>query len=147
MSDGKLIFIVDDDDALSEMLQIVLRQEGFETVRVATGDAALSEFQRSRPDLVLLDLMLPGRDGVTVCKELRQFSGVPIVMLTAKSDTDDVVAGLEAGADDYIAKPFKTKELIARIRSRLRRATDEEGEDIRRIGDLTISVSAHSSCC
>lgn len=144
MSDGKLIFIVDDDDALSEMLQIVLRQEGFETVRVATGDAALSEFQRSRPDLVLLDLMLPGRDGVTVCKELRQLSGVPIVMLTAKSDTDDVVAGLEAGADDYIAKPFKTKELIARIRSRLRRATDEEGEDIRRIGDLTISVSAHS---
>lgn len=144
MSDGKLIFIVDDDDALSEMLQIVLRQEGFETVRVATGDAALSEFQRSRPDLVLLDLMLPGMDGVTVCKELRQLSGVPIVMLTAKSDTDDVVAGLEAGADDYIAKPFKTKELIARIRSRLRRATDEEGEDIRRIGDLTISVSAHS---
>ncbi|WP_296137733.1 MtrAB system response regulator MtrA [uncultured Tessaracoccus sp.] len=143
MSDGKLILIVDDDAALSEMLQIVLRQEGFDTVRAASGDQALTEFRRSRPDLVLLDLMLPGMDGVTVCRHLRQQSGVPIVMLTAKSDTADVVAGLEAGADDYVAKPFKIKELIARIRTRLRRAVDD-GEDVRTIGDLTISVSAHS---
>lgn len=143
MSEGKLVLIVDDDAALSEMLQIVLRQEGFETVRAASGDAALSEFHRHRPDLVLLDLMLPGMGGVDVCKQLRQQSGVPIVMLTAKSDTADVVAGLEAGADDYVAKPFKTKELIARIRTRLRRSIDDE-EDIHRIGDLVISVSAHS---
>lgn len=143
MSDAKRILIVDDDAALSEMLQIVLRQEGFDTVRAASGDAALTEFRRSRPDLVLLDLMLPGMDGVSVCKAIRQHSGVPIVMLTAKSETADVVAGLEAGADDYVPKPFKAKELIARIRTRLRRAVDD-GEDVRRIGDLTISVSAHS---
>ena len=143
MTEPKRILIVDDDAALSEMLQIVLRQEGFETVRAASGDAALNEFRRSRPDLVLLDLMLPGIDGVSVCRAIRQHSGVPIVMLTAKSDTADVVAGLEAGADDYVAKPFKVKELVARIWTRLRRAADD-GEDIRRIGDLTISVSAHS---
>ncbi|MDU7359993.1 MAG: MtrAB system response regulator MtrA [Propionibacteriaceae bacterium] len=143
VSEGKLVLIVDDDAALSEMLQIVLRQEGFDTVRAASGDAALSEFHRHRPDLVLLDLMLPGMGGVDVCKQLRQQSGVPIVMLTAKSDTADVVAGLEAGADDYVAKPFKTKELIARIRTRLRRSIDDE-KDIHRIGDLVISVSAHS---
>lgn len=143
MTDAKRILIVDDDAALSEMLQIVLRQEGFDTIRAASGDAGLAEFRRSKPDLVLLDLMLPGMDGVSVCKAIRQTSGVPIVMLTAKSDTADVVAGLEAGADDYVAKPFKAKELVARIRTRLRRAVDD-GEDIRRIGDLTISVSAHS---
>jgi len=143
LTEPKRILIVDDDAALSEMLQIVLRQEGFETVRAASGDAALNEFRRSRPDLVLLDLMLPGIDGVSVCRAIRQHSGVPIVMLTAKSDTADVVAGLEAGADDYVAKPFKVKELVARIWTRLRRAADD-GEDIRRIGDLTISVSAHS---
>lgn len=143
MSEGKLILIVDDDAALAEMLEIVLQQEGFDTVRAASGDAALTAFEQSRPDLVLLDLMLPGMDGVTVCKSLRQQSGVPIVMLTAKSDTADVVAGLEAGADDYVPKPFKTKELVARIRTRLRSRPDE-GDDVRRIGDLTISVSAHS---
>ncbi len=143
MSEGKLILIVDDDAALAEMLEIVLQQEGFDTVRAASGDAALTAFEQSRPDLVLLDLMLPGMDGVTVCKSLRQQSGVPIVMLTAKSDTADVVAGLEAGADDYVPKPFKTKELVARIRTRLRPRPDE-GDDVRRIGDLTISVSAHS---
>lgn len=143
MSDGKLVLIVDDDAALSEMLQIVLRQEGFRTVRAASGDAALAEFHRSHPDLVLLDLMLPGMDGVEVCRQLRQHSGVPIIMLTAKSDTADVVAGLEAGADDYVAKPCKTQELVARIRTRLRRTSDE-GQDLLRIGDLVISVAAHS---
>lgn len=143
MPDGKLVLIVDDDAALSEMLQIVLHQEGFRTVRAASGDAALAEFHRSRPDLVLLDLMLPGMDGVDVCRHLRQHSGVPIVMLTAKSDTADVVAGLEAGADDYVAKPCKTQELVARIRTRLRRTADES-EELLRIGDLVISVAAHS---
>ncbi|WP_297748019.1 MtrAB system response regulator MtrA [uncultured Tessaracoccus sp.] len=143
MSDGKLVLIVDDDAALSEMLQIVLRQEGFRTVSAASGDAALAEFHRARPDLVLLDLMLPGMDGVEVCRQLRQHSGVPIIMLTAKSDTADVVAGLEAGADDYVAKPCKTQELVARIRTRLRRTADE-GQDLLRIGDLVISVAAHS---
>lgn len=137
------ILVVDDDAALSEMLQIVLRQEGFDTVRCTTGGGALDEFRQSRPDLVLLDLMLPGRDGVAVCRDIRAESGVPIVMLTAKSDTADVVAGLEAGADDYVAKPFKAKELVARIRTRLRRSHGEAGADILTIGDLIISVSSH----
>lgn len=141
---GKIrILVVDDDAALSEMLQIVLRQEGFETVWCGTGDEALQEFRHARPDLVLLDLMLPGRDGVSVCRDIRAESGVPIIMLTAKSDTSDVVAGLEAGADDYVAKPFKAKELIARIRTRLRRTSGEVGNDVLTIGDLTISVSSH----
>jgi two-component system response regulator MtrA len=137
------ILVVDDDAALAEMLQIVLRQEGFDTVRCATGDAALHEFRNSRPDLVLLDLMLPGRDGVQVCRDIRTESGVPIIMLTARSDTSDVVAGLEAGADDYVPKPFKAKELIARIRTRLRRNSGDGGADILPIGDLSISVSSH----
>lgn len=147
MSDAKgkaRILVVDDDAALSEMLQIVLRQEGFETVRCGTGSEALQEFRQSRPDLVLLDLMLPGRDGVSVCRDIRAESGVPIIMLTAKSDTSDVVAGLEAGADDYVAKPFKAKELLARIRTRLRRTSGDIGSDVLTIGDLTISVSSHS---
>lgn len=143
MTDSRLVLIVDDDAALAEMLQIVLRQEGYETIRAATGDAALTMFARHRPDLVLLDLMLPGIDGVSVCRQIRAQSGVPIVMLTAKSDTADVVAGLEAGADDYVAKPFRTQELVARIRTRLRRAPEED-EDTHQIGDLTISVSGHS---
>ena len=137
------ILVIDDDAALSEMLQIVLRQEGYETVRCATGSAALQEFRQSHPDLVLLDLMLPGRDGVAVCRDIRAESGVPIVMLTAKSDTSDVVAGLAAGADDYVAKPFKAKELIARIRTRLRRTGTDVGTDLLTIGDLSISVSSH----
>ena len=144
MSEAKTrILVVDDDAALSEMLQIVLRQEGFDTVRCATGDAALGEFRESKPDLVLLDLMLPGRDGVAVCRDIRAESGVPIIMLTAKSDTSDVVAGLEAGADDYVPKPFKAKELLARIRTRLRRSSVGNGSDALTIGDLSISVSSH----
>lgn len=137
------ILVVDDDAALAEMLQLVLHQEGFDTVRCATGDGALQEFRSSQPDLVLLDLMLPGRDGVTVCRDIRAESGVPIVMLTARSDTADVVAGLEAGADDYIAKPFKAKELVARIRTRLRRNNGDGGTNQLVIGDLTINVSSH----
>ena len=139
-----LILIVDDDAALSEMLQIVLRQEGFDTVHCGTGTGALAAMRESRPDLVLLDLMLPGRDGVSICRDMRAESGVPIVMLTAKSETDDVVAGLQAGADDYVAKPFKAKELLARIRTRLHRLTADPGVDQFTIGDLVISTAAHT---
>ena len=138
------ILIVDDDPALSEMLQIVLGQEGYETFRCSNGTDALSQLRESRADLVLLDLMLPGRDGVSVCRDIRVESDVPVVMLTAKSDTADVVAGLEAGADDYIAKPFKSKELVARIRTRLRRISADPGADELQIGDLSISVPAHT---
>ena len=115
------ILIVDDDTALSEMLSIVLRNEGYDTYLCATGDKAVPAFREFKPDLLLLDLMLPGMDGIDVCRAIRAESGVPIVMLTAKSDTVDVVLGLESGADDYVVKPFKPKELVARIRARVRR--------------------------
>ncbi len=148
MSDGiqrtQRILVVDDDVALSEMLQLVLRADGFDASWCSSGLRAVEAFQRYRPDLVLLDLMLPGRDGVDVCREIRAVSGVPIVMLTAKSDTRDVVEGLEAGADDYVAKPFKVKELLARIRTRLRRRAPAEDTGILPIGDLTISVPEHT---
>ncbi|HEY0216472.1 MAG TPA: MtrAB system response regulator MtrA [Cellulomonas sp.] len=136
------VLVVDDDTALSEMIGIVLRSEGFEPVFCADGDEALDIFRASQPDLVLLDLMLPGKDGTEVCRLIRAESGVPIVMLTAKADTVDVVLGLESGADDYISKPFKPKELIARVRARLRRS-DEPAPEHLRIGDLSIDVTGH----
>jgi two-component system response regulator MtrA len=138
------VLVVDDDAALAEMLSIVLSSEGFEPVWCGSGDEAVAAFRDAKPDLVLLDLMLPGRDGVDVCREIRSESVVPIVMLTAKSDTIDVVEGLEAGADDYVAKPFKAKELIARIKTRLRRSPEENESETLRIGDLTINVDGHS---
>ena len=139
---GKVL-VVDDDLALAEMLGIVLRGEGFEPIFCSNGSEALRVFRESRPDIVLLDLMLPGKDGVDVCRLIRAESGTPIVMLTAKSDTVDVVVGLEAGADDYIVKPFKPKELVARIRARIRR-NEEPAIAGLQIGDLKIDVTGHS---
>lgn len=137
------VLVVDDDAALSEMLGIVLRGEGFEPVFCADGSEALGAFREARPDLVLLDLMLPGRDGIDVCRAIRAESGTPIVMLTAKSDTVDVVVGLESGADDYVVKPFKPKELVARIRARIRR-NDEAPPQVLVVGDLEIDVTGHT---
>ncbi|NKX93762.1 response regulator transcription factor [Sanguibacter hominis ATCC BAA-789] len=136
------VLVVDDDTALAEMIGIVLRGEGFEPSFCADGDSALAAFRSAKPDVVLLDLMLPGKDGNEVCRLIRAESGVPIIMLTAKSDTVDVVLGLESGADDYISKPFKPKELVARIRARLRRNDDPEPERLT-IGDLEIDVTGH----
>jgi two-component system response regulator MtrA len=124
------VLVVDDDPALAEMLGIVLRSEGFTPSFVADGERALSAFRESRPDVVLLDLMLPGMSGIDVCRAIRSESGVPIVMLTARGDTGDVVLGLESGADDYVTKPFKPKELVARMRARLRRSEDEPPEQL-----------------
>ena len=137
------VLVVDDDAALSEMLGIMLRGEGFEPTFVSDGDKAMEVFRDTHPDLVLLDLMLPGIDGIDVCRQIRTESGVPIVMLTAKSDTVDVVLGLESGADDYIVKPFKSKELIARVRARLRR-TDDPAPEMLQIVDVEIDVAGHS---
>jgi two-component system response regulator MtrA len=140
--------VVDDDPALAEMLGIVLRTEGFTPVFVTDGEQALEAFHEHRPDVVLLDLMLPGMSGIDVAKAIRSESGVPIVMLTAKSDTVDVVLGLESGADDYIIKPFKPKELVARVRARLRRGDDVAPErlQIGRTGlQVSIDVPAHSA--
>ena len=137
------VLVVDDDLALAEMLGIVLRGEGFEPIFCSDGSEALEVFRKSRPDIVLLDLMLPGKDGVDVCRLIRAESGTPIVMLTAKSDTVDVVVGLEAGADDYIVKPFKPKELVARVRARMRRSEDSAPAELH-IADLIIDVAGHS---
>lgn len=136
------ILVVDDDQAISEILGIVLRAEGFEPFFCADGDKALDAFHKHNPDLVLLDLMLPGRDGIDICQAIRLESGVPIVMLTARSDSQDIVTGLESGADDYIVKPIKNKELIARVRARLRKIEPASTQELK-IGDLVIDVSGH----
>ena len=136
------ILVVDDDPAINEMLTIVLEAEGFRTASVQDGAEAVDAFHSFDPDLILLDLMLPGVNGIDICREIRRTSPVPIVMLTAKTDTVDVVLGLESGADDYITKPFKPKELVARIRARLRR-TDDQASDVLHVGDLTIDVPQH----
>lgn len=137
------ILVVDDDPAIAEMLTIVLEAEGFDPVAVMDGNDAVPTFEREQPDLILLDLMLPGMNGVDICRTIRQNSTVPIVMLTAKTDTVEVVLGLESGADDYITKPFKPKELIARIRARLRRS-DSDPSEVIEVGDLTIDIPGHT---
>src|SRR5690606_10426494 len=136
------VLVVDDDQALAEMLGIVLRKEGLDVAHCADGGRAVAMFREFRPDLVLLDVMLPTLSGVEVCRHLRAESGVPIVMLTARTDTKDVVSGLEAGADDYVVKPFKPQELLARIRARLRRMETSQPEELR-AGDLVIDVAGH----
>lgn len=138
------VLVVDDDSALAEMLGIVLQGEGFDAVFCADGLQAMQVFREVGPDVVLLDLMLPGMDGLDVCRAIREESGVPIVMLTARGDTLDVVAGLEAGADDYVVKPFKPKELVARIRARVRRRDVGTQDATIVIGDLTIDTVGHS---
>jgi len=133
--------VVEDDRDISEMLSIVLNEAGIDVDLVDRGDQVISTFRTNPPDLVLLDLMLPGKDGVSVCQELRNESLVPIVMLTAKSETSDVVKGLEAGADDYMVKPFNGQELLARIRTRLRRS---QGSAKLKICDIEIDQLSHT---
>ena len=137
-----LVMVVDDDQDLAEMLGIVLNDAGIDVDLVGRGDQVLEIFRNNPPDLVLLDLMLPGMDGIEVCKLIRAESTVPIIMLTAKGDTHDVVRGLDAGADDYMVKPFRhPTELVARIKTRLRRQTSVGG--LLTIGELIIDLSSH----
>ena len=133
--------VIDDDQDLAEMLSIVLNGAGMEVDLVGRGDEVMEIFTANPPDLVLLDVMLPGIDGIDVCKLIREKSMVPIVMLTAKGDTQDVVLGLEAGADDYMVKPFKHQELVARINTRLRRTTKV---GTLKIGDILIDQMEHT---
>lgn len=136
------ILVVDDDAALAEMIGIVLRAEGYEVVDCYDGARAVEAFEEFDPQLILLDVMLPGKSGFEICEEIRRTSDVPIIMLTARSDTADVVTGLEVGADDYVPKPFKPKELVARVRARLR-GQNEVSEEVLQLGDLKIDVSGH----
>jgi two-component system response regulator RegX3 len=120
------VLVVEDEESFSDALSYMLRKEGFDTAVAATGPDALTEFARNGADLVLLDLMLPGLSGTEVCRELRTTSNVPVIMLTAKDSEIDKVVGLELGADDYVTKPFSSRELVARIRAVLRRHGDAD---------------------
>lgn len=139
------ILIVEDEPSLSEPLAYLLTREGYETVVAADGLAALTEFDRAGADLVLLDLMLPGLAGTEVCRELRQRSTVPIIMLTAKDSEVDIVVGLELGADDYVTKPYSTRELLARIRAVMRRQIDagDIDESVLSVGSVRMDVEKH----
>ena len=138
------LLIVEDDDALREQLEIGLTASGFEVCFAATGTAAIPAFEEHNPDLILLDLMLPGKTGIEICTEIRQTSGVPIIMLTARTDDSDMIRGLEAGADDYVTKPYKTDVLVSRIKARLRpiRAKTTE-HPIIKIGPVEMDTLSH----
>ena len=141
------ILIVEDEPSLAEPLAFLLEREGYETVVAGDGRVALSEFDAGGIDLVLLDLMLPGLPGTEVCRELRTRSSVPIIMLTAKDAEIDIVVGLELGADDYVTKPYSTRELLARIRAVLRRRTDDADavdETVLEAGPVRMDLERHA---
>lgn len=139
------ILIVDDDENISELISLYLEKENYATQIVDNGNDVMEAVKSFNPNLVLLDLMLPGKDGYDVCKEIRQSSTVPIIMLTAKGETFDKILGLELGADDYMVKPFDTKELTARVKAVLRRYTPKEnkGKQIN-LPNLTINLANYS---
>ena len=136
------ILVVDDEDIILEMVAIALTDRGYAPVVCNSGTDALAVFRETKPDLVLLDIQLPGKDGIEICRDIRAESGTPIIMLTANGETESLVLALEAGADDYIVKPYKAEELTARIRARLR-APSEPTSKVLGIGDLTIDVAGH----
>jgi len=139
------VLIVEDEESLADPLAYLLRKEGFETAVVTDGPSALAEFDRARPDIVLLDLMLPGMSGTDVCKQLRLRSSIPVIMVTARDSEIDKVVGLELGADDYVTKPYSARELIARIRAVLRRGTEGEdiGDTVLEAGPVRMDIERH----
>ncbi|KQO63484.1 response regulator transcription factor [Curtobacterium sp. Leaf261] len=140
------ILIVDDEPALSGPLEFLLQREGYETSVAADGVTALARFDADNPDLVLLDLMLPGLSGTEVCRQIRTRSNAPIIMLTAKDSEVDIVVGLELGADDYVTKPYSTRELLARMRAVLRRRTEDDPGDtgLLQVGGIRMDVERHT---
>ena len=148
MKDRQTILLVDDDPHIRQLIRIYLEKEGFQIATAERGDDALAAFRREPPDLMILDVMLPGIDGWDVLKAVRKTSSIPIIMLTAKDETFDKVLGLELGADDYMTKPFDGKELAARVRAVLRRSHDSEGEatdDTLSFPGLTISRTKYEA--
>jgi len=141
------MLIIEDDPDTQQMLTMILRSEGYDVLTAGNGPLGLELLRKMGPDLVLLDWMLPGMEGIDVCKRAREFSAVPIIMLTAKTSASDKVAGLDTGADDYLAKPFEPEELLARIRAQLRRST-MAGDGLQRdkpvqVGDLRLEPASH----
>jgi two-component system response regulator RegX3 len=148
MAEAPLILVVDDEESYRDALSVALEREGFRVALAADGQEALDQFEATRPGLVLLDVMLPRISGVDVCRELRSRSRVPIIMVTARSAEIDAVVGLEVGADDYVSKPFRLRELIARVRAALRRSSEEEAVDtvsqeVLEIGDVRLDAGRH----
>ena len=138
------ILVVDDEAHIVELARIYLTREGYDVEGVGDGAQALTRFGQIKPDLVVLDIMLPGADGLTICKEIRKQSQVPIIMLTAKDEVTDKVVGLEVGADDYLTKPFHPQELVARAKALLRRAKIEPDQPkLIRAGKLEVDVERH----
>ena len=144
MKDKQTIMVVDDDPNIAQLVKLYLEKEGFEVSVETRGDEAVAAFQKNPPSLMLLDIMLPGMDGLQVCRTVRQISAIPIIMLSAKDETFDKVLGLELGADDYITKPFEGKELVARVKAVLRRSSPGESEkDTLSFPGLTISLEKY----
>jgi phosphate regulon transcriptional regulator PhoB len=138
------ILIIEDEAAIAEGIAYNLRREGYEVSRAADGESGLAEARRLRPDLVLLDLMLPGLSGLEVCQALRRDGGLPVIMLTARDTETDKVVGLTVGADDYVTKPFSMAELLARVKAVLRRANaSQEGAERVEAGDVVLDVDRH----
>ena len=136
------ILVVDDEETMVRSLSVLLRREAHEVVTATTGPTAINAFQTHHPALVLLDVMLPGLDGVAVCREIRARSSIPIILLTARTDARDIVYGLDAGADDYVTKPFRSAELLARVRASLRRTPEAAAPAPERleIGAITVEI-------
>ena len=144
MNDKPVIMIVDDDPNIVQLIRLYLTRDGYDVVSYERGDEALAAFRQDPPSLMVLDIMLPGMDGWSVCREVRKISQIPIIMLTAKDDTFDKVLGLELGADDYMTKPFDGKELLARVKAVLRRsAPSDGGQDTLSFPGLTISLEKY----
>ena len=144
MNDKPVIMIVDDDPNIVQLIRLYLTRDGYDVVSFERGDEALAAFKQDPPSLMVLDIMLPGMDGWSVCREVRKISQIPIIMLTAKDDTFDKVLGLELGADDYMTKPFDGKELLARVKAVLRRsAPSDSGQDTLSFPGLTISLEKY----
>src|SRR3984893_9919926 len=141
---GNRVLVVDDEDHILELARLYLSREGYQIETVADGSQALARFGQVKPDLVVLDIMLPNLDGLTICKEIRKQSQVPIIMLTARDEVTDKVVGLEVGADDYLTKPFHPQELVARAKALLRRARVEPDQPkLVRAGRLEVDLERH----
>jgi len=137
------ILIIEDDKKISGLLKDYLQQEDFDVSILYSGETVVSDVRIDPPDIILLDLMLPGKDGITICREIRSFSGVPILIITAKVEEIDRLLGLELGADDYICKPFSPREVVARVKAVLRRSKPELAEEKMVVGPIEIDAESH----